>query len=428
MISMDIMERLPFSTDKLKQSAPCALKIAGALFSLIGIAASIRWATSSTQPPQLNDIPNNGCSSSTTDGCPWQHVISDLANRLQLLEMAFKEQVVARETIIKEVSNQSDVNSSLEKKLTIFLQRLSQLDSHIHSLEVRLEELTNRLHSDESLGFLVIVMIIVEVMLRLHPKVQKLNPFRRFSKDGKDCNQKAEKDSSSVSKMSLYVYSMLKWTPVNLSLKRFPLQRAKYRKSSLQSTSASTNGDHSPRHRVANGVNFSPKHGVSLKNELCVVLFKRENNNIVATLIEAILKQLDDVRLSVKPHYMIEGPEHLKSIPRVKLFLVVSEMEDKGGQSFLRMQDSDLHTSAVRFMKSLGAQIILIMANDEGSKKLTAHNMYNTSLRLVQSHEVLQELASTGRVFSIWRELTSHQLSHLRKIIRSVLNIKTSIR
>lgn len=68
------------------------------------------------------------------------------------------------------------------------------------------------------------------------------------------------------------------------------------------------------------------------------------------------------------------------------------------------------------------------MANDEGSKKLTAHNMYNTSLRLVQSHEVLQELASTGRVFSIWRELTSHQLSHLRKIIRSVLNIKTSIR
>ncbi|XP_071113363.1 uncharacterized protein [Haliotis cracherodii] len=377
MISMDIMERLPFSTDKLKQSAPCALKIAGALFSLIGIAASIRWATSSTQPPQLNDIPNNGCSSSTTDGCPWQHVISDLANRLQLLEMAFKEQVVARETIIKEVSNQSDVNSSLEKKLTIFLQRLSQLDSHIHSLEVRLEELTNRLHSDESLGFLVIVMIIVEVMLRLHPKVQKLNPFRRFSKDGKDCNQKAEKDSSSVSK---------------------------------------------------NGVNFSPKHGVSLKNELCVVLFKRENNNIVATLIEAILKQLDDVRLSVKPHYMIEGPEHLKSIPRVKLFLVVSEMEDKGGQSFLRMQDSDLHTSAVRFMKSLGAQIILIMANDEGSKKLTAHNMYNTSLRLVQSHEVLQELASTGRVFSIWRELTSHQLSHLRKIIRSVLNIKTSIR
>lgn len=119
-----------------------------ALFSLIGIAASIRWATSSTQPPQLNDIPNNGCSSSATDGCPWQHVISDLANRLQLLEMAFKEQVVARETIIKEVSNQSDVNSSLEKKLTIFLQRLSQLDSHIHSLEVRLEELTNRLHSD----------------------------------------------------------------------------------------------------------------------------------------------------------------------------------------------------------------------------------------------------------------------------------------
>ncbi|XP_046556734.1 LOW QUALITY PROTEIN: uncharacterized protein LOC124265956 [Haliotis rubra] len=352
MISIDIMDRLPFSTDKLKQSAPCALKIAGALFSLIGIAASIRWATSSSHIPQLNDVPNSGCSSSSTDGCPWQHVISDLANRLQLLEMAFKEQVVARETIVKEVSNQSDVNSSLEKKLTLFLQRLSQLDSHIHRLETRLEELTNRLHSDgrQSLGFLVIVMIIVEVMLRLHPEVQKLNPFEDFQRWDK-LHSESRKETSSVSK-----------------------------------------------------VNFSPKHGgLSLKNELCVVLFKRENNNIVATLIETILKQLDDVKLSVKPHYMI-GSEHLKSIPRVKAVSGVSEMEDKG------------------------LKIILIMANDEGSKKLTAHNMYNTSLRLVQSHEVLQELASTGRVFSIWRELTSHQLSHLRKIMRSVLNIKTSIR
>ena len=29
----------------------------------------------------------------TGDGCPWQYVLSDLTNRLQLLEAAFKEQV-----------------------------------------------------------------------------------------------------------------------------------------------------------------------------------------------------------------------------------------------------------------------------------------------------------------------------------------------
>lgn len=69
-----------------------------------------------------------------------------------------------------------------------------------------------------------------------------------------------------------------------------------------------------------------------------------------------------------------------------------------------------------------------MVTNDEGSKKLTAHALYNTHLRLLQSHEAFQDLTSTGRVFSSWRELTSHQLSHMRKIVKTALNLKTGLR
>ena len=67
---------------------------------------------------------------------------------------------------------------------------------------------------------------------------------------------------------------------------------------------------------------------------------------------------------------------------------------------------------------------MVVIANDEGSKKLTAHSLYNTSLRLVKTSSCLQELAASGRLFSMWDEMTSHQLSHLRRVVKTVLNLK----
>ena len=67
---------------------------------------------------------------------------------------------------------------------------------------------------------------------------------------------------------------------------------------------------------------------------------------------------------------------------------------------------------------------MVVVANDEGSKKLTAHSLYNSSLRLVKTSTCLQELAANGRLFSMWEEMTSHQLSHLRRVIKTVLNLK----
>ncbi|XP_041352186.1 uncharacterized protein LOC121370785 isoform X2 [Gigantopelta aegis] len=364
---------------KARDHAPSAFKVICMIFSIVGLAATFRWFLSTELSTGTSE---SVCTASSTEGCPWQHVLSDLANRLQLLEMAFKEQVIARESIAKEVINQSDVNSHLNDKLDIFLEKLELISNKNRLLEVRLEQVTARMHSDETLGFLVMVFIMVEVMVRLEPKVRRLltpwrngpAPAKEEEKTNDNCPQ--EQNISSVSK---------------------------------------------------NGVNYSPKHGISLRPELCVILFKRDNN-ISSTLVDGIIKHLDDGKMAERPHYTIEGSETLRQIPRVKLYLVISEMEEKCGHSFLRPQDVELHTSAIRFMKSLGASIVLVMTNDEGSKKLTAHSMYNTSLRLVQSHEVLQELTSNGRVFSMWRELTSHQLSHLRKIVKSVLNVKTSVR
>ena len=77
---------------------------------------------------------------------------------------------------------------------------------------------------------------------------------------------------------------------------------------------------------------------------------------------------------------------------------------------------------------SRAANLILIVTNDEGSKKLTVHALYNTHLRLLQSHEAFQDLTSSGRVFSAWRELTSHQTSHMRKIVKTSLNLKPGLR
>lgn len=75
-----------------------------------------------------------------------------------------------------------------------------------------------------------------------------------------------------------------------------------------------------------NGVlNFSPKHGISLRNEVCVIMFKKESENIYATLMETLVKQLDNIRLAVRPFMAVEGQDSLRHLPYSKIFLVFAE-------------------------------------------------------------------------------------------------------
>jgi hypothetical protein len=74
------------------------------------------------------------------------------------------------------------------------------------------------------------------------------------------------------------------------------------------------------------------------------------------------------------------------------------------------------------------AQSVVVITNDEGSKNLTAHSIYNSTLRMVKTNDNLQDMAANGRLFSMWQEMTSHQLSHLRRMVKTVLNAKLIMR
>jgi hypothetical protein len=75
-------------------------------------------------------------------------VIEELSDRLHLLEIAFKEQVFARETIVREINDQSDVYGSLDRKLALFLEKLDNVTHEYVNLELKYKELSSRVDSD----------------------------------------------------------------------------------------------------------------------------------------------------------------------------------------------------------------------------------------------------------------------------------------
>ena len=71
-----------------------------------------------------------------------------MTNRLQLLELAFKEQVFARESIAREITNQSDVYEMLDSKVALFLQKLDNMSWQFQKLDTKLKTLSARVSYD----------------------------------------------------------------------------------------------------------------------------------------------------------------------------------------------------------------------------------------------------------------------------------------
>lgn len=391
--------------DKVWPHLLTAGRVFGIIFSLVGILATLRWIYSWGSVE--TSVPNDICNAPSSEPvCPWKHVFSDLAQRLHLIEMAFKDQVVAREAIAQEVVNQSDLNGVLDQKLSVFINKVEDLHLRMNKLENRMLDLHSRVISDESVGFLVVIILVIEIIMRFQPRIRLLQYWFKQKGIG----------TASATKQAI-------------DLRR-------------ESPSSSKNGV----------LNFSPKHGISLRNEVCVVIFKKENENIYITLVESLVKQMDNVRLAVRPYIAVEGPDTLRHLPYCKLFLVFADCmpckvaatpttpspssssssissysSSSASSSPTRSSDQlELQIASLKVIKALGANTVVIMANDEGSKRLSGHVLYNAQLRAVQSQEILQELASKGRLFSIWKELTSHQISHMRKILLSSLNMRVS--
>lgn len=117
------------------------------IFSLVGILATLRWIYSWGSVE--TSVPNDICNAPSSEPvCPWKHVFSDLAQRLHLIEMAFKDQVVAREAIAQEVVNQSDLNGVLDQKLSVFINKVEDLHLRMNKLENRMLDLHARVISD----------------------------------------------------------------------------------------------------------------------------------------------------------------------------------------------------------------------------------------------------------------------------------------
>lgn len=80
--------------------------------------------------------------------CHSNHVIDELSNRMHILELAFREQVFARETISREITDQSDVYEEIDKKLGIFLEKLENMTNKYADLESKYKLLSDRVYSD----------------------------------------------------------------------------------------------------------------------------------------------------------------------------------------------------------------------------------------------------------------------------------------
>ncbi|KAL3881361.1 hypothetical protein ACJMK2_027810 [Sinanodonta woodiana] len=362
--------------------------IIGSLRCILSLIVTFELETSPAEPTKdlkcesdiLQDSILSGVVAASEPECPWNHVFSDVSNRVNLLEVAFKEQVYARESITREVFNQSDINKLLNAKLTIFLEQLNNLSHRYNDLELKYKELSSRVYSDELLGLAIFMVILAEIFSRLWSRIVKL-----------------------LSKITVYMPQLPR-----LGHRLFP--RLGHRLERKNSSACST-----------------PRHSGSARNELCIVLVKR-GSSLYQTFLDSILKSFDDIRVVVRPYHNVTSQEDLRYLPNVRLYFVLIDAESTHNHGNGTDKERDLEITTVKAVKSKPGHSVVIIANDEGSKKLTAHSMYNTSIRLVKNNEILHALAADGRLFSIWQEMTSHQMSHLRRVMKTVLSTKPTLR
>ncbi|XP_063402660.1 uncharacterized protein LOC134686804 isoform X2 [Mytilus trossulus] len=375
------------------------------LFATIGLIATVHLIVTlliNASGYRTSSLVNHAHFDKTTkecldnEDCPWNLVFSELGDKLLLLEMAFKEQASAREGIENAVNNHTTTHMFTTGRLSELISRIENLTVNYEQMDKRVSSLSRRLFSDEIIGFILFVIVMVEVVRQIRPHVRPLIDLIK-SKIATMRAKKAHMNGAVMNGMTENEIDRLKDETDTMIRKEEKKQ---------------TN---SPN------ISMIPKLGI-LKNEVCIVLFKYENIPVYTNVVEAMLNQFYDVKVAAvsHPYFMIESQKDINSIPHVKLFIVICNSHGNhtnGGR--------DLLAVSLKIMKRLGATIIVIIGNDEGSVKLPSHNLYNTNLHLINSIDMMQELAYNNLVFSVQHEMTSfHQTSHFRKTIKTVLNAR----
>ncbi|KAK3091604.1 hypothetical protein FSP39_021103 [Pinctada imbricata] len=355
------------------------------VFSVIGVLTSLQWVWSVLVPnPRLNLILDHGseCLRGNLSRCPWAAAFSDLDQRLHALEIAFSEQTEARHYIEKGLYNQSALNSYLNGKLDLFLGQLENITKDCQQMEKRMARMSSRLLADEILGFLILICIAYEVYNRTeHWRGLAIEMFRHHVlKEERPTKEKPEPKETVEQPPELPVADCVDSTcpmskPDGIVPACTPPQ-----------TSANFVKPHAEEERDKRFVSSNhsgpstPKRDIPgfLRSEMCVVVFSRENTNLFSSVVDTLLGHMPDITLSSPAYYCIEST----------------------------------------------TDVMVVIGNDKESELLTGHRQYNSNLRLVFANDVMQDLASSGRVFSINREMSPHQMSHLRKAVKTLMNTR----
>ncbi|KAI8772741.1 hypothetical protein BgiMline_015280 [Biomphalaria glabrata] len=354
---------------------------AGILISLVAYGL---LTSASRKPMVVCESVKNELVPASSESCPWQFVMSDLAHRLRLIEMAFKEQVVAREIIAAEVNNQTYSNLELERKLDNFTYTIKLLSDKIDKLSDQISEVSSRLYSDECLGFLVLVFVAGQVILTLRAKLN--------IKSG----HQSRHGSHDLSNQNGASCTILK--------------------------SLSTINTSGSQVLVKQMTSFN-------RQDVCLIGLNKSAWKLNEDLAETLVKcATDDASAPMKYCYVIDSVESLQSCPRAKLYIVLVDCspdgEDKSSLGSDEGQRSSKLLMTLRHLRTSGGHVMVVMINENESQNLPTHSLYNTKLALIHNNDLLQELASNGRVLSLWKELSPNQLGHISKSARSLLSFK----
>ena len=71
-----------------------------------------------------------------------------------------------------------------------------------------------------------------------------------------------------------------------------------------------------------------------------------------ANLSEAMLRHLEGVKVAVKPYYSIFTSDDMRNMPRVRLYVIIVDLETRG--AFLNGMDKDLIMLTIKHAKSVG--------------------------------------------------------------------------
>ncbi|XP_048767345.2 uncharacterized protein LOC125674261 isoform X2 [Ostrea edulis] len=388
------------------ESRTCIVQIVSTVFSVIGVVASVQWmwsaVASASNVNVISHDPTKECRTGDEESCPWFMVFTEMKSKFKNLETSFNEQISQRESLERDFMNHSELNHILSEKLKIFFDKLDNISLHCSKAESQAADIYSRIFLDEIILYFLLTLVMYEIFTRVRPhagdwrEMVEVNIRRYLDKSNVMSTEAMSGSSASTQEDALDNGSEVLSNGI------------------VKDDKEKKNG--TPTHTAPS----TPKHGV-LRKEMCIVLFRKECLSIYNSVIETFLSYFTEIKIASAPYYVIEGFSDISKIPHVKLFILVCDSTINYGSG-----SKDLRLATIKVLKTWGAVPILIIGNDEESKRLTGHTQYNSNMRFVFSNELVQDQASAGRVFSLWREMSPHQMSHLRKLIKPILNeVKT---